>query len=113
MDGVDPQDGKILAVASLLAVAFAAFEFENDHFAFPAVGQDGGIDGGPRYQRLADMRGAVIAQQQHPLHGYGGARLACQKREFHLLPLLHPNLPAGVIDNRVHQLIIFILVRQN
>ncbi len=92
---VDLDFGKLLAVAVFLAIALAAFLFENDHFITLYVAQYDALD--ERAAHVGDANGeiTVILNEMHGVERDSIPFLSCQPVDEDLLTFLNFKLLTG------------------
>jgi hypothetical protein len=101
-DGLDFDFGERLAVAVFLAIAFAAFLVENDHFITFYMAQNAGLDVGATDQRGTDGNFTLILDEVYGIEGNRISFIRCQPVDEDLLTFLNFELLTGDGNNCEH-----------
>ena len=101
-DGIDFDLGERLAVAVFLAVAFAAFLVENDHFIAFYVAQNAGFHAGAAQNGRTQGNFTLILYEVYGIEGNRISFIRCQPVDEDLLTFLNFELLTGDGNNCEH-----------
>jgi hypothetical protein len=98
----------LLAVTVFLAIAFAAFLFENDYFVTFDVRKHAGFDAGARDVWRADPNLPIVFEQVNDIKRNCVAFIGCQPVDEDLLTFLNFELLTGDGNDSEHVLLNFL-----
>ena len=101
-DGLDFDFGERLAMAVFLAIAFAAFLVENDHFVTLYMANYTGTDVGATDKRCTDGDTTPILNEVYGVEGNRISFIRCQPVDEDLLTFLNFKLLTGDGNNCEH-----------